>query len=512
MILGEKKYGFDYEMFSEGTTLDDLFRRAGVRHPDLIALADPPNRSNFVDGAQRILTFAQTDRAISALAARLRQLGMQTDMVVGMQLPNTVESIITLLAVLRAGMIAAPLPLLWRRQEIVAALKMVGAKAIITSSRIGSTAHAELATQIAAELFPIRYVCGFGQELPDGVVALNDIFALGHCDFLQPSVRLGNAAAHIAVVTFDVSTDGVRVIARNHSELIASGLATYLECGAVLGASIMSTIPLGSFAGVALTLMTWLLGGGTLNLHHGFDPSTFATQCSLQNGGTVVLPGPALVPLAAADCLGTASTIIAVWRSPEQLTNSASWRGEVKLVDVACFGEVGLLAGLRGADGLALPIPYGRIPAPRGAEGAISVIETLRMAAGTLGLRGAMVPTHAFPPGTESGPEPHLAVDALGFVDCGYTCRLERNGYTLIIGNPPVGITSVGGYRFRQNQIDWLVAEVDLDAFIVAVPNAYLDARLGGSATDYEAIAAELQACGANPLIVEAFCKRKIAA
>ena len=52
---------------------------------------------------------------ISAIAARLRALGLHTDAVVGVQLPNTVESVLTILGVLRAGMIAAPLPLLWRR-------------------------------------------------------------------------------------------------------------------------------------------------------------------------------------------------------------------------------------------------------------------------------------------------------------------------------------------------------------------------------------------------------------
>jgi acyl-CoA synthetase (AMP-forming)/AMP-acid ligase II len=84
-------------------TLDDLFRRAGVRHPDALALADPPNRDAFAWGAPRKLSFAQADRAISACAARLRGLGLQTDSIVAMHLPNTAESIITFLGVLRAG-------------------------------------------------------------------------------------------------------------------------------------------------------------------------------------------------------------------------------------------------------------------------------------------------------------------------------------------------------------------------------------------------------------------------
>jgi acyl-CoA synthetase (AMP-forming)/AMP-acid ligase II len=135
MILGE-----DARAPGTAATLDDLFRRAGVRHPDALALADPPNRESFADNAPRTLSFAQTDRAISAFATRLRGLGLQTDSVVAIHLPNTVESIVAFMGVLRAGMIAVPLPVLWRQAEIAAALTRVGAKAIVTCSRIGTFA------------------------------------------------------------------------------------------------------------------------------------------------------------------------------------------------------------------------------------------------------------------------------------------------------------------------------------------------------------------------------------
>ncbi|MGB8586518.1 MAG: AMP-binding protein, partial [Pseudolabrys sp.] len=144
------------------------FRRAGVRHPESLALADPPNRQGFTTGVPRTLSFAQTDRAISAFAARLRGLGLQTDSAVAIQLPNTVESAIAFLGVLRAGMIPVPLPLLWRRQ--------VGARTIVSSSRIGQVAQIEIAMQSAVELFSIRHVCCFGPDPPDGIVPLDDIY------------------------------------------------------------------------------------------------------------------------------------------------------------------------------------------------------------------------------------------------------------------------------------------------------------------------------------------------
>jgi acyl-CoA synthetase (AMP-forming)/AMP-acid ligase II len=80
MILGDSNHAG-----GNRTTLDDLFRRAGVRHPDAIALVDPPNRDSITGGAPRRLTFSQADRAISAFAARLRELGLQTDAAVALQ-------------------------------------------------------------------------------------------------------------------------------------------------------------------------------------------------------------------------------------------------------------------------------------------------------------------------------------------------------------------------------------------------------------------------------------------
>ena len=137
-----------------GATLDALFRRAVLRRPDAIALIDPPNRESFTDGAPRRLTYAQADRMISAIAGRLRRLGCIPTPSSACRLANTVDGVLALLAVLRAGLIAMPLPLLWRRADAVAALSRVGANALIVSGRIGAVDHYDLAMQVAAEAFP----------------------------------------------------------------------------------------------------------------------------------------------------------------------------------------------------------------------------------------------------------------------------------------------------------------------------------------------------------------------
>ena len=503
MILGEGS-----RTAGTAATLDDLFRRAGVRHPDAIALADPPNREQFTDGAPRTLSFAQADRAIAAFAAKLRGLGLQTDTVVAIQLPNTVESVVAFLGVLRAGMIAAPVPLLWRRQDMVAALGHIGARAIVTSSRIGTTAHAEVATQTAVELFAIRHVCGFGPNLPDGVAPLDDVFAFGGADVSAPHTRPSPAAAHIAAITFGLDAKGRMPMARSHVELVAAGLETFLETGAALETQQLSTIPIGSFAGIALTVMPWLLSGGTLHLHHGFDPGAFAAQCGTFDDGTVILPAAAITAIAEASLLtNPRQTFVALWRTPERLTAAKAWEGPSPLVDVTSFGEIGLIAARRGENRLPAPIPYGVVGSSCRPPGAPTVIETTRSEVGTLALRGRMVPTQSFPPAAERGQAQSASPNA-DYVDTGFACIVDRHARTLIVTAPPPGITAIGGYRFPLNDVDELVAQTDPGATIVTLPDADLGQRFAGSAPDRADLLAKLKARGVNPLISVAFQPR----
>ena len=327
MILGEAR-----APIGVAATLDDFFRRAGVHDPDALALIDPPNRESFTDGPARSLTFGAADRAISSLAARLRALGLATDSLVAMQLPNTVDSIIAFLGILRASMIAVPLPLLWRRHEIAAALNSVSAKAILTTSRVGAADHAAIAMETAAEVFPIRHVCSFGDDLPDGTVGLDNIFDADSSEFPQTSVRPGSAAAHLAAVTFGIDANGIVPMARSHAELTAGGLAPFLECGAPPGENFLSTIPISSFAGIAVSLMPWLLSGGSLHLHHGFDSDAFGTQLLALQGGVVILPAPAMIALDSGLLSDTNLTLISLWRAPERLAAAAPLAGGASVV------------------------------------------------------------------------------------------------------------------------------------------------------------------------------------
>jgi hypothetical protein len=490
---------------TDAGTLDEIFCRNVRRHPQALALSDPPDRASFTGGAPRRLTYAQADRATAALAARLKELGLPSESVVALQLPNTVEAVVALLGVIRAGLIAAPIPLLWRKAEASAALGAVGARALICGGRIAGVDHGDIALQIAADTFSIRMLLGFGGDLPDGVVPLDEIFAEDSDTPPQPAPRDGGAADGVAIVTFDSAPDRPVPTARTHTELLVGGLATVLEARIGRNGAILGTLMVSSFAALATTIVPWLLAGGLLALHQPFDPTVLARQCADAAFDAIALPGPLVESLADARLVGdpaAAKAIVAVWRSPERQAVSACWMGEAALIDALAFGETGMIAMRRRADGRPAKVLAGPVTAPYGTRGAPAVMTVARTPAGTLALSGPMVPHQRFPSGTQR-------CDAGASVDTGYPCRADADGDGLILSGAPPGLVSIGGYRFALRELQDLIGRVDADGVLAALPDALGGQKLAGTTADQAAMRAALEALGINPLVSAAFRDRR---
>src|SRR5262249_25578745 len=156
---------------------------------------------------------------------------------------------------------------------------------------------------------------------------------------------------------------GLFPVARSHTELIAGGLAVILEGRLQEDAVLLSTLPLSSLAGIASAMLSWLLVGGTLALHHPFDPEVYSAQLQATEFDAVVIPGPLAAQLAANAHLRMDARypdVLAVWRAPERLTRAPPWRGfKARMTDILVFGETGLVAACRGPGGKPAAIPFG---------------------------------------------------------------------------------------------------------------------------------------------------------
>src|ERR1700733_14793865 len=436
-------------------TLDGLFRRILARQPEALALLDPLNKPRVTGQPPKRLTFAQADRAISALSAHFIEAGLPANSVIAVQLPNTVEFMLTVLAAHRAGLIVALLPPLWRQAELTVALNRSGARAIWTMGKIDGVSHADLAMNAAVEAFSIRHVCGFGDDLPEGMASLDDVMA--NAPATTPAATQDGRRA--AIISFDVTADGFRAVPRTHLHLIAGGLAVFLESGGPQGATILAAFPPSSFAGITSSLVIWLLSGGALVLHHPFDGDVLEQQVNEQVCHVLVAPAPLALRLAEAGMLSQMPAlrhVIGLWRAPEQVASSPEWPAEqAALTDVYLFGEAGLFAARRTEDGAPVAILPGPQRAPRDAEDASITGEILLTPKATLALRGPMIPVAAYAPSALSG-NSLIAPPPLDYVDTGYAARLDRATGALCITAPPSGIMAVGGYRFLAHDLqEW---------------------------------------------------------
>ena len=490
-------------------TLDGLFRRILARQPDVLALLDPSNKPRITGTAPRRLTFAQADQAISALSAHFIEAGLPANSVIGVQLPNTVEFMLTVLAAHRAGLIVALLPQLWRQAELTIALNRTGARAIVTASRIDGVNHADLAMNAAAEAFSIRHVCGFGDDLPEGMASLDLALASGSTT-TRAVTQDGRRAA---LITFDVTADGFRAVPRTHLNLIAGGLAVFLEARVPQGANLMSAFTPSSFAGLTSSLLVWLLSGGRLILHHPFDGDVLERQINDDSCDTIVAPAPMALRLAEIELpsrLPTLRNVIGLWRTPEQVVSSSPWTADqARFTDVYLFGEAGLFGASRASDGVAAPIMPGPHGAPRDIPGTSIAGETLLTPKGTLALRGPMVTVAAYAP----PPQPSdslLSPPPRDYVDTGYAARLDRLTGVLCITSPPSGIVAVGGYRFLSQDLQEWSKRLGQGALLTALPDRLSGYRLAGRAKDNARGREALNELGLNPLMVEAFRDREI--
>jgi hypothetical protein len=483
-------------------SLDAILRAQAARVPDAVALVDAPDCKSISGLAPLRLTYGQADRTVDAIAARLHDIGLVPGTVVGMQMPNVASGIITLLAIMRAGMVAAPLPLLWRLSDCVSALSASGARALVTCGKVAGFDHAALALDIAAELFPIRAVCGFGCSDVDGIVSFDDLLPDGGRNSRVGPVQ--QARARFGLVTFETNVGGVTPVARDTERLLAAGRLLRQRATIPQHATILTTLPPSSFAGVAAALVPWLLSGGTLVLHLPFDPVQLRQQIETERCDTLVVPDSLLPGLCATDWIEPEKgirSIVAVWRAPERLSAAPQWTNlDVALVDVAAFGETALLAARRPPNGRTAPWPLGAIKI---ADNGPAVADVAITSNGTVGVRGplaacALEPNQLGAPRAAPAPSVH--------VDTGFSCcKAPNDDNALVVTAPPHGLVAVGGYRFALQDLQYMVREIDGNSVLTALPHALAGHRLAGHASDLVTMRDALQGMGINPLLTAAF-------
>lgn len=435
-------------------TLDALFQHNVAARPNATAIIEAPGAG--ATQANHVLTYRAADAAISHIAAQIENFGLPKRSRVALLLPNGVELALSLLAVMRAGHVAAPMPVLWREADLVRGLRLAKASALITTAHATFENLPELAANAASEVFELSFPCSFGVGLPDGVVP---IALSGTGTFILP----GRADDAPAIATFDATADGIAIRQRNDSELLAAGLGSLIAADIRSGEPLVAAISIASLAGIAGAFVPWLLSGGALLL-----AKDLSNQLPLGPDGRVHIVAPAHVIAAIAGGIrAPVASCIAIHRDNLPRDEDASALAAERIVDLHVFGEIGALAVARPSRAAPAPIPIGKIPAGGGA--APIVVETSLTAEDSILLRGAMVPRDG------------RAGDV--WQATGYSAlRLEESAFT--VRSAPASIIAIGGLRFGLADLERRILAAAPQARVAAIDDPLLGTRIAIWARD----------------------------
>lgn len=263
-------------------TWDALLRARVAERPDAVSVVDPLNREALLGTAPRRLTWAELDGEVDRIAAGLAGHGIGVNDVVGTQLPNTVELVITYLALTRIGAIVSPFPMPYREHE----LGMLGAVARLAGMiTVGAFGGRDLTAAAAVTGAP---VFAWGTDLPAGVVALDGL----------PSGTTPRLHRHPADVVTLCWTSGTEAVPKgvprctNGWDVIGRACAAAPELTA--DDVILSPFPLVNMAGFGGVFVPWLVTGARLVQHHPFDMPTFLAQIAQERVSYTLAP-PALL-------------------------------------------------------------------------------------------------------------------------------------------------------------------------------------------------------------------------
>jgi acyl-CoA synthetase (AMP-forming)/AMP-acid ligase II len=265
-------------------TLIDYFKENVAKSPDMLCLADPPNKEALVGLKPERLTFRELDRAVDATAEGLLSKGIQRDDIIIVQLPNCWELAMLYLAITRAGALISPLPMQWRQSELEHIARITEARAVITVEVFNNYQHKEMAEKLKTKFPSIKDVISLAEirEMSTGPVT-------GKLD------KISIDANDVFTLCWSSGTEAEpKGCPLTHNNWLCQGTFQYETAPIKPGYNLITAGPLVNMASIGTVFIPWLMSGGKFVLHHPFDGPTFIMQL-MTEGIEYTLLVPAVV-------------------------------------------------------------------------------------------------------------------------------------------------------------------------------------------------------------------------
>ena len=199
----------------EGHTFAEEISRFCRRDPTAVALVD----------GDVVFSYAELNDYSSVVGRRLLDMGLRPSDRILLQLPNSYELVLLILACLRTGIVPVMALPAHRYHEISHVAKTAEVKAVAVVDVYRGFDHQGLAMKIADELSSCRYVMVAGSELASGTINLHELldFPVEAGDTVGAGSEdtIGAQPEDIAVFLLSGGTTGLpKLIPRTHQDYI----------------------------------------------------------------------------------------------------------------------------------------------------------------------------------------------------------------------------------------------------------------------------------------------------
>ncbi|GGK50217.1 AMP-binding protein [Salinarimonas ramus] len=281
-------------------SLSALFAERAAATPRALAFVDQDGRDAWCGRPRIAWSYGAAMPMVERLAAFFASLGLAPGAHVAICLPGGSETLLTLLALERAGLTPCLLPVAWTRDDLARAVEATGAVAVVTQSVVGALKPAETFRDIAMAYYGLRFVTAFGPQPPDGVLDLDRVMVderpilagRGEVDGTAHDEEPAPAAPREGgIVTLARRGDEIEAAYRPISSWIAAASA-FLEVARYgEGERIVHLVAPDDLMGLATGFAATLMTGATLELHGLFDGPALAASLAREEPTRLVVPG-----------------------------------------------------------------------------------------------------------------------------------------------------------------------------------------------------------------------------
>ena len=262
-------------------TLQQVFLQNAERDPEREAFVDASNRSDFMEGAPRRLSYRQLREEIERASVVLRSHGLQKDDVLCVQLPNCAEQLSIYIACAQLGIIVTPVLVQYREHELDYILRHTHAKAVLTATHIAGFAHVSMFLALRAQLPQLRTIFAIGSAIPAGAVAFDQqlqAVSSQQRDLLRTSLPSIDANEIFTICWTSGTEARPKGVPRSHNEWFAQGRLAVELARLETGARLLNPFPMVNMAGFSTALVPWLWTAGTIVQHQPFKLPVFLQQ------------------------------------------------------------------------------------------------------------------------------------------------------------------------------------------------------------------------------------------